>query len=66
MKKEILGGVGKEADQEADGRNCQLRYCELIAQHFEVHDLTVVGKARRRASTSVDVLFLGTAIGLDD
>jgi hypothetical protein len=45
MKKEVLGGIGEKADQEADGWNSQLRYLEVIAQHFEIHDLAVARQA---------------------
>jgi hypothetical protein len=66
MEKEVLGGISQKADQEANGRNCQLRYFEVIAQHFEFHDLAVTRQAWRRLSMVVDVLFLGTGPGWDD
>jgi hypothetical protein len=62
MKKEVLGGVGQKADQDADGGNGQLRYFEVIAQHFEIHDFAVAKQARRRPSTVVDVLLHGTGL----
>lgn len=60
MEKEVLGAIGQKADQKADRRNGQLRYLEVIAQHFEIHDLAVARQARTRPSTIVFVLFLVT------
>lgn len=56
IEKEELRGVREEADQQADSRNRQLGYCEVITQHVEFHDLAVETQQRRRPSTVVDVL----------
>lgn len=58
IEKEELRGVREEADQQADTRNRQLGYCEVITQHVEFHDLAVEAQARRTPSTVVDMLNL--------
>lgn len=52
IEKEELRGVREEADQQADSRNRQLGYCEVITQHVEFHDLAVETQTETKAVNS--------------